>query len=50
MDERYEMLEDIYHDGLIRGKYIVYERDNAKGIRITTLDSDSCAIIREEYL
>lgn len=45
--DRYEILDEIRRDNLIEGKYTIYESDKRKGTRITIVDKDTGAIIRE---
>lgn len=45
--DRYKTLVKIRKDNLIEGKYTIYESDKIKGTRITIVDKDTGAIIRE---
>jgi hypothetical protein len=45
--DRYETLNWIKKDRLIEGKCTIYESDKIKGTRITIVDKDAGAIIRE---
>ena len=44
----YEELVDVIEDSLVKGKYIIYERDLKRGYRIIHFDSNSETIYREE--
>ncbi len=44
----YEELIHVKRDGLIKNKYIIYERDKEKGCRISHVDSASGAVYRED--
>ncbi len=50
MEEKdfYEELEYVHKDGLIRGKYIIYEKNCDGTHRISHVDSASGAIYRED--
>ena len=43
----YESFDSIREDNRINGKYTLYEKDAIKGTRITIVDSQSGAIVRE---
>lgn len=45
--DRYETLMNVLKDHAIKGKYTIYEDDSRRGIRITIVDSETGAIIRE---
>jgi hypothetical protein len=47
LTNRYGELAGVREDGLIKGKYTIYERDEIKGTRITIVDSPTGAIVRE---
>jgi hypothetical protein len=44
----FEELECVCKDGLIKGKYIIYEKNNEGTHRISHVDSASGAVYREE--
>jgi len=44
----YEELVDIQKSLLIKGKYVIYEKDSVKGYRIIHFDLPSGAIYRED--